>query len=154
MYNRYVPQPDGSFRRSRVPDTHYPHQQPVQERPIQESHPQPESECCAPQPQPTQNTDRREPRKPTPYPRSRQYSQQPQNHQQRSQNNRQQRQEQPFREHQEQNRNQLNSFFKNLLPKDFDTTDLLIVLLLLLMAGDCHEDQNSALLTLALYFFM
>jgi len=28
------------------------------------------------------------------------------------------------------------------------------VLLLLLMAGDCAEDQNTALLTLALYLFM
>lgn len=48
----------------------------------------------------------------------------------------------------------MGSFLKKLLPKDFDTGDLLIVLLLLLMAGDCAEDQNSALLTLALYFFM
>lgn len=30
----------------------------------------------------------------------------------------------------------------------------MIVLLLLLMAGDCAEDRNTALLTLALYFFM
>ena len=45
-------------------------------------------------------------------------------------------------------------FLKNLLPKSFDTGDLIIVLLLLLMAGDCKEEQNSALLTLALYFFM
>ena len=34
------------------------------------------------------------------------------------------------------------------------TGDLMIVLLLLLMAGDCTEDRNTALLTLALYFFM
>ncbi len=46
------------------------------------------------------------------------------------------------------------SFLKNLLPKSFDTGDLFIVLLILLMAGDCEEDQNTALLTLALYFFM
>ncbi len=45
-------------------------------------------------------------------------------------------------------------FWRQLLPKDFDTGDLLIVLLLLLMAGDGQEDQNSALLTLALYLFM
>ena len=45
-------------------------------------------------------------------------------------------------------------FFRNLLPKNFDTGDLIIVLLLLLMAGDCVEEQNTALLTLALYFFM
>lgn len=46
------------------------------------------------------------------------------------------------------------SFLKQLLPKDFDTGDLLIVLLLLLMAGDCEEEKSNALLTLALYFFM
>ena len=48
----------------------------------------------------------------------------------------------------------MTSFLKNLLPKGFDTADLLIVLLLLLMAGDNQEEQNSALLTLALYLFM
>ncbi len=48
----------------------------------------------------------------------------------------------------------MGSFLKNLLPKDFDTEDLMIVLLLLLMAGDCQEDQNSALLTLVLYLFL
>ena len=45
-------------------------------------------------------------------------------------------------------------FLKSLLPREFDTSDLMIVLLLLLMAGDCEEDRNTALLTLALYFFM
>jgi hypothetical protein len=45
-------------------------------------------------------------------------------------------------------------FLRNLLPKDFDTGDLLIVLLLLLMAGDCKEDQSWAWLTLALYLFL
>ena len=46
------------------------------------------------------------------------------------------------------------SFLRQLLPKDFDTSDLLVVILLLLMSGDCAEDQNTALLTLALYLFM
>ena len=46
------------------------------------------------------------------------------------------------------------SFIKRLLPKGFDTGDLFIVLLLLLMAGDCEEDRSNALLTLALYFLM
>jgi hypothetical protein len=41
-----------------------------------------------------------------------------------------------------------------LIPKDFDTGDLIIVLLLLLMAGDREEDRSNALLTLALYFLM
>ncbi|MDD5954314.1 MAG: hypothetical protein PUD38_03835 [Firmicutes bacterium] len=48
----------------------------------------------------------------------------------------------------------MGSFLKQLLPKNFDTGDLLIVLLLLLMAGDCEEEKSNALLTLALYFFM
>ena len=43
---------------------------------------------------------------------------------------------------------------KNLLPADFDTGDLIVVLLLLLMSGDCQEDQNWALLTLVLYLFL
>ncbi len=45
-------------------------------------------------------------------------------------------------------------FFRQMLPGDFDTEDLLVVLLLLLMSGDCKEDQNTALLTLALYLFL
>ena len=48
----------------------------------------------------------------------------------------------------------MGAFLQNLLPGDFDTSDLLIVLLILLMAGDCQEDQNSALLTLVLYLFL
>ena len=46
------------------------------------------------------------------------------------------------------------SFFRQLLPKEFEMEDLLIVLLLLLMAGDCQENQNTALLTLVLYLFL
>ena len=48
----------------------------------------------------------------------------------------------------------IGNFLRQLLPKNFDTADLIVVLLLLLMAGDCPEDQNNALLTLALYLFM
>lgn len=48
----------------------------------------------------------------------------------------------------------ITGFLKQLLPKDFDTGDLMVILLLLLMSGDCQEDQNTALLTLALYLFM
>lgn len=43
---------------------------------------------------------------------------------------------------------------RQLLPQNFDTEDLLIVLLFLLMSGDCAEDQNTALLTLAIYLFL
>ena len=45
-------------------------------------------------------------------------------------------------------------FLRQLLPKDFDTADLLVVILLLLMTGDCEDDQNWALLTLVLYLFL
>lgn len=48
----------------------------------------------------------------------------------------------------------IGGFFRQLLPKDFCTEDLLVVLLLLLMSGDGKEDQNTALLTLALYLFL
>lgn len=48
----------------------------------------------------------------------------------------------------------VDSFLRQLLPKSFDTGDLFIVLLLLLMAGDSEEGRSNALLTLALYFIM
>ena len=48
----------------------------------------------------------------------------------------------------------IGGFLRRLLPKDFDTGDLIVVLLLLLMAGDKPEDKNTALLTLALYCFL
>ena len=48
----------------------------------------------------------------------------------------------------------VENFIHQLLPKNFDTGDLIIVLLLLLLAGDCPDEQNHALLTLALYFLM
>ena len=46
------------------------------------------------------------------------------------------------------------SFLRQLLPKNLDTGDLMIILLLLLMAGDCEDNKNSWLLTLALYLFL
>lgn len=45
-------------------------------------------------------------------------------------------------------------FLRQLFGKDFDTGDLLIILLLLLMAGDSEKDRSNALLTIALYFMM
>lgn len=46
------------------------------------------------------------------------------------------------------------AFLQQLLPQNLDTGDLLIIILLLLMAGDGKENKNSWLLTLALYLFM
>lgn len=48
----------------------------------------------------------------------------------------------------------IGGFLKRLIPQGFDTGDLIIILLLLLMAGDCEEDRNNAILTIALYFLM
>ena len=45
-------------------------------------------------------------------------------------------------------------FLRQLVPKDLDTGDLVIILLLLLMAGDREDARTNALLTLALYFLM
>ena len=103
MYNRYVPQQDGTYQRRQMPDTprptpgnHNPPGAPIPEIP----HPSPVRE---PQVPPTGN---------------------------------------------------IGNFLKRLLPKDFDTGDLIVVLLLLLMAGDKPEEKNTALLTLALYCFL
>lgn len=97
MYNRYIPQSDGSYRKNRIPE--------------QQNSPPP----APPHPQ-------------------------QQNH--------------PTAVHPSIQGGSVSGFLRNLLPKDFDTGDLLVVLLLLLMAEHCDEDKNTALLTLALYFFM
>lgn len=118
MYNRYIPQNDGTYSRRTVPE---PQKEPVKPRP-------PERPPAAPPapapPLPCQNCTHPHP------PRCRP----------------QQQKAEPVQG--------IGSFLKQLLPKDFGTEDLLIVLLLLLMAGDCPEEQNSALLTLALYLFL
>lgn len=94
MYNRYIPQPDGSYQRNRMPDNTRPPGKP-QQPPV-----------CAPPQEAKKSGD------------------------------------------------SILGFLHQLLPKGFDTGDLLIVLLLLLMAGDREEERNHALLTLALYLFM
>ena len=125
MYNRYIPQPDGSYRRSRMPDTYAPTQrQHPQKEPEPPCHPEPIVPPC---PEP--------PRNPPPCPRPRP---RPQRHP-----------TPPPREPVS-----IGNFFRGLLPRDFDTSDLLIILLLLLISGDCQEEQNTALLTLVLYLFL
>lgn len=95
MYNRYIPQQDGTHRRNRVEE-----RPPVQ--------PPPPAEPPAPPPQ----------------------------------------------HHLPPVAGNIGGFLRHLIPKDFDTGDLIVVLLLLLMAGDKPEDRNTALLTLALYCFL
>ena len=121
MYNRYVPQSDGSFQRCRIPE----------ERPEPPRRDPPSNFCPPPAPQPPQQQKPMPQKCPRPQPRP-------------------YRQERPP-EHQGGN---ILSFFRQILPRDFDTGDLLVVILLLLMSSDCQEDQNTALLTLALYLFL
>ena len=123
MYNRYVPQPDGSYRRNRMQDiSPIPARQPSSPPsppPLPEPRKDPEPAPCSgcmhhsPPPRPTYHR---------PIPKKENAS--------------------------------VTGFLKHLLPKDFNVEDLLIVLLLLLMAGDCQENQNTALLTLVLYLFL
>ena len=98
MYNRYTPQPDGSYRRNRLPD----------------------------EPQKAPATPPYLPPVPPPY-------------------------EKPPASNPG---SSITGFLKNLLPRGLDTGDLLIIILLLLMAGDCQDEQNSAILTLAIYLFL
>lgn len=120
MYNRYIPQPDGSYRRNRVAEPrNHPHT-------TQPTPPPPEPPPC---PQEEPRPQKLPPKRCT------------------NPNHR-------HRQPQKQELHDVGGFLRRLLPKDFDTADLMIVLLLLLMSGDCVDDQNTALLTLALYFFM
>lgn len=115
MYNRYIPQHDGTYTKKSIPEQRRDLSPPLREE-------TPPAAPVPPPPLPCENCVHQPPLPP----RSCR-----QNHPQK-----------------------IGSFWKQLLPKDFATEDLLIVLLLLLMAGDCPEEQNSALLTLALYLFL
>lgn len=121
MYNRYIPQPDGTYTRKSVKDpapNRTVRQEPPKESPLAD--PEPTTPKCSPLGYPHSP----EPRKQRPVPRKR-------------------------------NEKSAASFLKELLPRELDTGDLLIVILLLLMSADCSgEDQGNALLTLALYLFM
>lgn len=124
MYNRYVPQPDGTYAKTRHQD--------------QEPKPKPQVPC-PPDPPPCPEPDR-VPVKAPPCP----HRIPP----------RTKRPPAPRQEHREPEGMGVGAFLRQLLPKDFDTGDLIVVLLLLLMSSDCKEDQNTALLTLALYLFL
>lgn len=109
MYNRYTPQPDGSYHRSKVEPPKQPKPHPPK--------PKDPPPCC-PEPVPPCPE---EPPKPVP---------------------------------RKEYHDSASDFLRNLLPRDMDTGDLIVILLLLLLAGDCEEDRSTALLTLVLYLFM
>ena len=98
MYNRYIPQPDGSYRRNAMPESR-------------------------------QTAPRQAPQRPAPPPP-------PLTHPKMSQ------------------QESISGFLRQRIPQGFDTGDLIIVLLLLLNAGDSQESRSHALLTLALYFIL
>lgn len=137
MYNRYVPQPDGSYRRKQVRD-------PQPSVPVQKQEPRKEEDPCEekkPECPP-------EPCQAPPETHGNEHKAPPETH-------RNEHKAPPKRPKEPSKQaSSAFSFLRNLLPNDFDTGDLLIVMLLLLMAGDCEDGQNTALLTLALYLFM
>lgn len=134
MYNRYIPQPDGSFRRKQVSDMQASSAKPMM--PKTPSNQQPQRQ----EPIPAAVSNRPRNGQPSPAHRPSHIVSSPPRRQ----------------EHRQYTAPSVpvGSFFRQLLPKDFCTEDLIVVLLLLLMAGDSQKDQNSALLTLALYLFL
>ena len=106
MYNRYIPQPDGSYQRKRMEEPRIERPTPV---------PPPQEPICPPQ---------QEPPPPCPPPL------------------------------QSCSQSRSTGFLQQLLPPNFDIGDLIVIVLLLLIAGDCEQERSHALLTLALYFIM
>lgn len=136
MYNRYIPQPDGSYQRSRV-------QEPKPSPPQQ--HTQTRQPSCEHQKKDCQKEDPRKGACPE--------HNTPQRHNEPQRQSAPQCHNEPQRQSVPQSTN-LSSFFRQFLPGNFETGDLIVVLLLLLMAGDNQENRNNALLTMALYFLM
>ena len=128
MYNRYVPQADGSFRRSRIPE------------------PAPERERPAAPPPPVQEPVTRE----SPHSPNENYTP-PRQHYSYPPRNPPPAQRPPAYDN---GAGSVGSFLKGLLPQNFDTEDLMVVLLLLLMSGNSGTDQNAALMTLVIYLFL
>ena len=132
MYNRYISQPDGSFRKKSE-------REPIPLEPQKEAQPRPEppkkeEPAIEPISVPVQLTKEPEmtaespPHPPAPV----------------------QEKERPTPPRTPGNP---GTFLRNLLPQNFDTGDLLVVLLLLLIAGD-GTDSGTAIMTLALYLFL
>lgn len=122
MYNHYIPQSDGSYRRSSIPEQQrqsrrsapipspapVPRSEPAPEEPPCPASSPPASPVCAP----AQNV--------------------PEQH----------------------GSGGILSFLKGLLPRQIDTDDLLIILLIFLMNREEDCDGLSPMLTLALYFLL
>ena len=129
MYNRYIPQSDGTFQRSRI-EENIP--DPKKNKPMS-AKPSPKKE----------EPNSKPPEQHVHFPPQRPCTQRPTCTATQKKHPRI-----------DQQTTSIPSFLKQLLPKNFDTSDLMIILLLLIMSGECAEDQNTALLTLVLYLFL
>ena len=101
MHNRYIPAPDGSYKKQTIPDCPPPCSQPQEQQ----------KPPCPP------------PRPPEP-PAG------------------------PV------GGKSIGDFLGQLLPAGFDTEDLIVVLLLLLMSGNCDSGPNMPLITMLIYLFL
>lgn len=109
MYNHYIPQSDGSYRRNSMPENNRRQQQKPAPPPPP---PPPKPEPCH-QPEP------------------------------------------PRQECPEQKQDGgILSILRRFLPKEIDSTDLLVIVLLLLLSDQECEDDLAPLLTIALYFML
>lgn len=123
MYTRYIPQPDGTYRRNHIQDPPKPREPKFQDSPS----PPPPPPPTPPRPQ--------EPKQGGSFCPQPNMFRQP-------------------RKQSEPVSGSVGNFLKQLLPRNFDTADLIVVLLLLLIATDGCDDGNTALLTLVLYLFL
>lgn len=136
MYNRYVPQSDGTFRKSRVSEA----QKAAPGKPSPPPNPPKKNgvsqPLCKPGTRPPM-TYRRRPPRPEPC------LNKPAD---------------PVSEKGEPcplgKDGGIGSFLRQLLPKGLCTEDLFVILLLLLMCGDNEKGKNNALLTLVIYLFL
>ena len=101
MYNRYIPAPDGSYKKQTIPDCPPPCSQPQEQQ----------KPPCPP------------PRPPEP-PAG------------------------PV------GGKSIGDFLGQLLPAGFDTEDLIVVLPLLLMSGNCDSGPNMPPITMLIYLFL
>ena len=101
MYNRYIPTPDGSYKKQSMPD------------------------CTPPCPEPP---GPKKPPGPPPKP--------------------------PEPPTAPCGGKSIGDFLGQLLPAGFDTEDLIVVLLLLLMSGNCDSGPNMPLITMLIYLFL
>lgn len=101
MYNRYIPTPDGSYKKQTIPDCPPPCSQPQEQQ----------KPPCPP-PRPPES-----PAGPV-------------------------------------GGKSIGDFLGQLLPAGFDTEDLIVVLLLLLMSGNCDSGPNMPLITMLIYLFL